>query len=235
MSNVLLNVEDLNTYYGKSHILQGISFSLSDNDCMAILGRNGAGKTTTLRSLVNLSKPDSGNVIFMDENLKNIKPYYIAEKGMTLVPENRGMFPSLTVEESLSIISQYNSNNLWTLPKIFELFPSLKHRLKNKSNELSGGEQQMLAISRALLTNPKLLLLDEPTQGLAPNIVNELFKALSSLLKSGLSIIIVEQNIKMALNLANKVSVIGKGKTKWTGSKSKFQNNTGVQKEWLGI
>ena len=235
MSNILLNVENLNTFYGKSHILQGVSFNLSSNDCMAILGRNGAGKTTTLRSIVNLTKPKSGNVIFVNENLKNKKPYYIAEKGMTLVPENRGMFHSLTVEESLNIVSKYDLNNLWSLAKIFELFPSLKRRLKNKSNELSGGEQQMLAISRALLTNPKLLLLDEPTQGLAPNIVNELFNALSNLLKSGLSIIIVEQNFRMALSLANKVTIIGKGKTKWTGSKVDFEDSKNIQKEWLGI
>jgi len=205
MSNVLLNVENLNTYYGKSHILQGISFSLSDNDCMAILGRNGAGKTTTLRSLVNLSKPDSGNVIFMDENLKNIKPYYIAEKGMTLVPENRGMFPSLTVEESLSIISQYNSNNLWTLPKIFELFPSLKHRLKNKSNELSGGEQQRACVARSLIKDPDIILADEPTGNLDPVASFELIKLFEEISKDGTSVLMASHNYNLIKGRGHRI------------------------------
>lgn len=234
MSKLLLKVKDLNTFYGKSHVLQGINLNISPNDCVALLGRNGAGKTTTLRSLVNLTKPKSGIVIFNNENLKNKTPYNIAYNGMTLVPENRGMFPSLTVEESLDIVKNYAKNSIWNKEKIIELFPTLKNRLKNQSSELSGGEQQMLAISRALLTNPKLLLLDEPTQGLAPNIVKELSNTLLNLLKDGLTIIIVEQNIKMALDIANKVSIIVKGETKWDGSKEEFIDNISEYKKWLG-
>tara|TARA_B100000686_G_scaffold143292_1_gene150828 strand:- start:27023 stop:27730 length:708 start_codon:yes stop_codon:yes gene_type:complete len=234
MSKLLLKVKDLNTFYGKSHVLQGINLNISPNDCVALLGRNGAGKTTTLRSLVNLTKPKSGIVIFNNENLKNKTPYSIACNGMTLVPENRGMFSSLTVEESLDIVKNYAKNALWNKDKIIELFPTLKNRLKNQSSELSGGEQQMLAISRALLTNPKLLLLDEPTQGLAPNIVKELSNTLLNLLKDGLTIIIVEQNIKMALDIANKVSIIVKGEIKWDGSKEEFIGNIPEYKKWLG-
>ena len=234
MSKLLLEVKDLNTFYGKSHVLQGINLNISSNDCLALLGRNGAGKTTTLRSLVNLTKPKSGTIIFNNENLKNKTVYNIAYKGMTLVPEYRGMFSSLTVDESLDIVKNSSINSSWSKENIMELFPALKNRLKNKSSDLSGGEQQMLAISRALLTNPKLLLLDEPTQGLAPNIINELSITLSNLLKDGLTIIIVEQNIKMALDIANKVSIIGKGETKWNGSKEKFTDNITEYKKWLG-
>jgi len=232
-NNILLEVKKLNTFYGKSHILQGINLELFSNDCMALLGRNGAGKTTTLRSLVNLTKPKSGIVNFNNENLKNKSAHYIAQRGMTLVPENRGMFPSLTVEESFNIAFNKTSSNLWNKDKVLDLFPALKNRLNNKSSELSGGEQQMLAISRALLTNPKLLLLDEPTQGLAPNIVNDLSKTLFNLIDTGLTIIIVEQNVKMATDLANKISIIGKGETKWSGSKSEFTKNLTKYKKWL--
>ena len=230
---MLLEVKNLNTFYGKSHILQGINLELFSNDCMAILGRNGAGKTTTLRSLVNLTKPKSGVVHFNNESLKNKSAHYIAQKGMTLVPENRGMFPSLTVEESFNIVFNKISSDLWNKDKVLDLFPALKNRLNNKSSELSGGEQQMLAISRALLTNPKLLLLDEPTQGLAPNIVNELSKTLFNLINAGITIIIVEQNVKMATDLANKISIIEKGETKWSGSKSEFTKNLTKYKKWL--
>ena len=230
---MLLEVKNLNTFYGKSHILQGINLELFSNDCMAILGRNGAGKTTTLRSLVNLTKPKSGMVHFNNESLKNKSPHYNAQKGMTLVPENRGMFPSLTVEESFNIVFNKISSDLWNKDKVLDLFPALKNRLNNKSSELSGGEQQMLAISRALLTNPKLLLLDEPTQGLAPNIVNELSKTLFNLMNAGITIIIVEQNVKMATDLANKISIIGKGETKWSGSKTEFTKNLTKYKKWL--
>jgi len=172
-------------------------------------------------------------VHFNNESLKNKSPHYIAQKGMTLVPENRGMFPSLTVEESFNIVFNKISSDLWNKDKVLDLFPALKNRLNNKSSELSGGEQQMLAISRALLTNPKLLLLDEPTQGLAPNIVNELSKTLFNLMNAGITIIIVEQNVKMATDLANKISIIGKGETKWSGSKTEFTKNLTKYKKWL--
>jgi len=234
MSKLLLEVKNLNTFYGKSHILQGIDLSIYNNDCLALLGRNGAGKTTTLRSLVNLTKPKSGTVFFNNENLKNKTPYTISSNGMTLVPEHRGMFSSLSVDESLDIVRYSSKNSPWSKESILELFPALKNRIKNKSSELSGGEQQMLAISRALLTNPRLLLLDEPTQGLAPNIVNELSNTLSNLLKDGLTIIIVEQNIKMAVDIANKVSIIVKGETKWDGTKEEFTDNIIKYKKWLG-
>ena len=229
----ILKIEKLNTYYGKSHILQGINFDLNKTGCLALLGRNGAGKTTTLRSIVNLTKPISGKVLFNKMDLKGLSTYQIAEKGLTMVPENRGMFSSLSVLESLNIIK--SDTKEWNIDRVLESFPQLKTKLQNNSASLSGGEQQMLAIGKALLTNPKLILLDEPTQGLAPNIVIELIEILKKILKEKSSLLIVEQNINMALEIATHISIIGKGETKWNGSKREFKNNISLHKEWIGI
>ena len=229
----ILKIEKLNTYYGKSHILQGINFDLNKTGCLALLGRNGAGKTTTLRSIVNLTRPISGKVLFNKIDLKGLSTYQIAEKGLTMVPENRGMFSSLSVLESLNIIK--SDTKEWNIDRVLESFPQLKTKLQNNSASLSGGEQQMLAIGKALLTNPKLILLDEPTQGLAPNIVIELIEILKKILKEKISLLIVEQNINMALEIATHISIIGKGETKWNGSKREFKNNISLHKEWIGI
>ena len=229
----ILKIEKLNTYYGKSHILQGVNFDLNKTGCLALLGRNGAGKTTTLRSIVNLTRPISGKVLFNKIDLKSLSTYQIAEKGLTMVPENRGMFSSLSVLESLNIIK--SDKKEWNIDRVLESFPQLKAKLQNNSASLSGGEQQMLAIGKALLTNPKLILLDEPTQGLAPNIVIELIEILKKILKEKISLLIVEQNINMALEIATHISIIGKGETKWNGSKREFKNNISLHKEWIGI
>ena len=229
----ILKIEKLNTYYGKSHILQGVNFDLNKTGCLALLGRNGAGKTTTLRSIVNLTRPISGKVLFNKMDLKGLSTYQIAEKGLTMVPENRGMFSSLSVLESLNIIK--SDKKEWNINRVLESFPQLKTKLQNNSASLSGGEQQMLAIGKALLTNPKLILLDEPTQGLAPNIVIELIEILKKILKEKISLLIVEQNINMALEIATHISIIGKGETKWNGSKREFKNNISLHKEWIGI
>ena len=229
----ILKIEKLNTYYGKSHILQGVNFDLNKTGCLALLGRNGAGKTTTLRSIVNLTKPISGKVLFNKMDLKGLSTYQIAEKGLTMVPENRGMFSTLSVLESLNIIK--SDKKEWNIDRVLESFPQLKTKLQNNSASLSGGEQQMLAIGKALLTNPKLILLDEPTQGLAPNIVIELIEILKKILKEKISLLIVEQNINMALEIATHISIIGKGETKWNGSKREFKNNISLHKEWIGI
>ena len=229
----ILKIEKLNTYYGKSHILQGINFDLNKTGCLALLGRNGAGKTTTLRSIVNLTRPISGKVLFNKIDLQGLSTYQIAEKGLTMVPENRGMFSSLSVLESLNIIK--SNKKEWDIDRVLESFPQLKTKLQNNSASLSGGEQQMLAIGKALLTNPKLILLDEPTQGLAPNIVMELIEILKNILKEKISLLIVEQNINMALEIATHISIIGKGETKWNGSKREFKNNISLHKEWIGI
>jgi len=229
----ILKIEKLNTYYGKSHILQGVDFDLNKTGCLALLGRNGAGKSTTLRSIVNLTKPVSGKITFNNIDLEGLSTYEIAEIGLTMVPENRGMFSSLSVLESLNIINNNKKN--WNIDRVLEAFPQLKTKLNNNSISLSGGEQQMLAIGKALMTNPKLILLDEPTQGLAPNIVKELISILKNILKEKISLLIVEQNVNMALEIANQISILGKGVTKWNGSKVDFKKNISHHKEWIGI
>ena len=229
----ILKIEKLNTYYGKSHILQGVDFDLNKTGCLALLGRNGAGKSTTLRSIVNLTKPVSGKITFNNIDLEGLSTYEIAEIGLTMVPENRGMFSSLSVLESLNIIN--NNNKTWNIDRVLEAFPQLKTKLNNNSISLSGGEQQRVAIARALMTNPKLILLDEPTQGLAPNIVKELITILKNILKEKISLLIVEQNVNMALEIANQISILGKGVTKWNGSKLDFKKNISHHKEWIGI
>ena len=229
----ILKIEKLNTYYGKSHILQGVDFDLNKTGCLALLGRNGAGKSTTLRSIVNLTKPVSGKITFNNIDLEGLSTYEIAEIGLTMVPENRGMFSSLSVLESLNIIN--NNKKTWNIDRVLEAFPQLKTKLNNNSISLSGGEQQMLAIGKALMTNPKLILLDEPTQGLAPNIVKELITILKNILKEKISLLIVEQNVNMALEIANQISILGKGVTKWNGSKVDFKKNISHHKEWIGI
>ena len=229
----ILKIEKLNTYYGKSHILQGVDFDLNKTGCLALLGRNGAGKSTTLRSIVNLTKPVSGKITFNNIDLEGLSTYEIAEIGLTMVPENRGMFSSLSVLESLNIIN--NNNKTWNIDRVLEAFPQLKTKLNNNSISLSGGEQQMLAIGKALMTNPRLILLDEPTQGLAPNIVKELISILKNILKEKISLLIVEQNVNMALEIANQISILGKGVTKWNGSKVDFKKNISHHKEWIGI
>ena len=231
----ILSLDNVNTFYGKSHILQGITFDLKKPGCLALLGRNGAGKTTTLRSIVNLTRPSSGKISFSNNSLMNLSTYKIAKLGLTLVPENRGMFSSLSVEESLNIVDTNFDNIKWNKERVLETFPQLKLKLRNNSSSLSGGEQQMLAIGKALLTNPKLILLDEPTQGLAPNIVIQLTDILKDIIQEGISIIIVEQNVNMALKIANHVVIIGKGITKWKGNKETFLNNMQKHKEWIGI
>jgi branched-chain amino acid transport system ATP-binding protein len=213
--------------------LQGVDFDLNKTGCLALLGRNGAGKSTTLRSIVNLTKPVSGKITFNNIDLEGLSTYEIAEIGLTMVPENRGMFSSLSVLESLNIINNNNKN--WNIDRVLEAFPQLKTKLNNNSMSLSGGEQQMLAIGKALMTNPKLILLDEPTQGLAPNIVKELISILKNILKEKISLLIVEQNVNMALEIANQISILGKGVTKWNGSKVDFKKNISHHKEWIGI
>ena len=231
----MIKVSNLSKQYVERAAIDNISFEVESGEIVGFLGPNGAGKTTTLRSIVNLTKPSSGDIIFNNNNLKNLSTYKIAKLGLTLVPENRGMFNSLSVEESLNIVDINISNIKWNKERVLESFPQLKLKLKNNSSSLSGGEQQMLAISKALLTNPKLILLDEPTQGLAPNIVIQLTNIFKDIIKEGISLLIVEQNVNMALEIANHVTIVGKGETKWTGTKEKFLKDIQKHKEWIGI
>ncbi|HYA58748.1 MAG TPA: ABC transporter ATP-binding protein [Burkholderiaceae bacterium] len=210
-----LEVRDVNTFYGKSHILHAVSLSVAEGQMVALLGRNGAGKTTTMRSIMGLTPARSGIVRIFGQECTDWTPFRIASLGVGFVPEGRRVFANLSVEENLLVPLQRPGP--WTVHKIFELFPRLAQRRQNKGRQLSGGEQQMLAIARALLINPKLLLLDEPSQGLAPRIVQEVFQVISRLRDEGMSILLVEQNVRATVNIANVAFVLDDGRIVFEG------------------
>ena len=234
MSAACLTIDSLHSYYGESHILRGISFTVAESSVVALLGRNGAGKTTALRSLMNLIPPRAGTVTFRGDNITRRPTYAIVRLGMTLVPEHRGMFPSLTVLETLRI-AERRSDGDWTIERVLAIFPRLAERLNNRTLQLSGGEQQMLAIGRALLLHPRLLLLDEPTEGLAPIIVNDLLGNLLLLKQAGVAMLLVEQNVGFAAKLADEAIVLGKGEIRWSGPITSLDMESAVAQTWLGV
>jgi branched-chain amino acid transport system ATP-binding protein len=210
VSAIVLKAEDLQTFYGKSHILHGVSLEVREGEIVTLLGRNGAGKTTTLRSLVGLTPPRQGRVEIFGKDTTYWRGFRIARLGVGYVPEGRRIFPNLTVLENLTVpISRPGS---WTIPRILELFPNLAERRESWARQLSGGEQEMLAIARALLLNPRLLLLDEPSQGLAPLLVRDVFRTVASMREQGISILLVEQNARFGLEVADRVYVLNDGK-----------------------
>jgi len=235
----MLEISDLQSGYGETQVLFDVSLELSQGSLHTILGRNGAGKTTTLKTIMGLIKPKSGNILFEGNNIAGCEPYNIAGRGVAYVPETRDIFPSLTVLENLELtatrFASPDHKDGWTLGRIYELFPRLQERPDNYGNEVSGGEQQMLAIARALLMNPKLLILDEPTEGLAPIIVKQIHEQLKALKETGLTIILVEQNFGFAVSLADEVSVMGKGQIQWHGRPDEIRTNREVQQQWLGV
>ena len=220
MSGVVLVAEGLHTYYGKSHILHGIGLEVREGEIVTLLGRNGAGKTTTLRSLMGLTPAREGVVRIFGRATTDWPPYRIAGLGVGFVPEGRRIFPNLTVEENLKVPA--DRPGPWTIARIFELFPRLRQRRTNKGRQLSGGEQEMLSISRALLLNPKLLLLDEPSQGLAPLIVQEVFKVVASARREGISVLLVEQNVRAAVEIADRAYVLDDGRVVYSGPAAAF-------------
>ncbi len=236
MSDALLSVQDINTYYGHSHILQGVSMHIAQGRAVAILGRNGAGKTTTLHSIMGLIKPRSGKIIFAEHDTTKLPAYEIARLGIGFVPETRGIFPSLSVLEHLTLAKPHNgAKRNWTLEKVFTMFPRLAERKSHGGTQLSGGEQQMLSIARALLTEPRLLVLDEPTEGLAPTIVTEIGSTLAALKQAGTSVLLVEQNYRFATALADEVYVLGKGRIRWHGTTSELEQQPEIKHTWLGV
>lgn len=216
MTNYALTAEGLHTYYGKSHILHGVSLKVEDGKITTILGRNGAGKSTTLRSLVGLTPAREGHITIFGQDTTRLPPYAIAEMGVGFVPEGRKIFPSLTVEENLKV--PVDRPGYWTIDTIYELFPRLKERRNNKGRQMSGGEQEMLSIARALLLNPKLLILDEPSQGLAPLIVREVFRIIVRMRESGIAVLLVEQNVRMTLEVADYAYVLNDGEVAFEGT-----------------
>ena len=220
MSGVALEAEGLHTFYGKSHILHGVGLEVREGEIVTLLGRNGAGKTTTLRSLVGLTHARQGAVHIFGQTTTDWQPYRIAALGVGYVPEGRRIFANLTVEENLKV--PLERPGPWTVARIYELFPRLSERRANKGRQLSGGEQEMLAIARALLLNPKLLLLDEPSQGLAPLIVQEVFKVVTSARQQGISVLLVEQNVRAAVEIADRAYVLDDGKVVYSGAAAEF-------------
>ncbi len=232
----MLELIDIHTYYGESYVLQGLSMSVEEGSVVALLGRNGMGKTTTIRSIIGFKPPRRGTIRFKGQEITDAKSYRIAQLGIGLVPQGRQIFPSLSVQENLTMSARGNRKSFsWDLQGVYSLFPALRSRAKNRGNQLSGGEQQMLAIGRALMTNPDLLLMDEPSEGLAPVIVRELTQTIAQLKDRGFSILLVEQNLPMALELADYVYVIDRGQIVYEALPEEFRSNTEIQAKYLGV
>lgn len=230
---MILQVEEVHGYYGKSHILQGVSLQVDAGEVITLLGRNGAGKTTTLKSIVGVVPPAPGRVVFDGQEVSHLPPHKIAARGVCLVPEHRGIFKLLTVEENLTMAARRES--AWGLEDVYQIFPRLKERRKNGGGQLSGGEQQMLAIARALMTNPRLLMLDEPVEGLAPVIVDEIVAQIKLIKATGIPIILVEQNLEVCTQLADRHYIIEQGRVVYTGTNTEFLADDGVKDRYLGV
>jgi branched-chain amino acid transport system ATP-binding protein len=216
----LLDVRGLNGWYGKSHILQGIDLIVPDGGLVALLGRNGSGKTTTMRALTGLLPRIEGEIVFAGESIAGAATHSIALRGVSLVPEHRGIFATLTVEENLHLAARRGSP--WSMADVFSMFPALAERRRTAGGKLSGGEQQMLSIGRALATGPRLLLLDEPTEGLAPVIVERLVELIKELKNSGLSMLLVEQSLEVCMAVADRLLIIDGGRIVWQGTSSEL-------------
>ena len=229
-----LAVRDLHAYYGESHVLQGVSLDVADSESVALLGRNGAGKTTTISAIVGFVRPRGGIVRVGDRDVTGKAPHQVAAAGVALVPQGRRVFADLTVLENLTIAARSNGGG-WDLARVIGLFPSLERRLANRGDELSGGEQQMVAIGRALLRDPALLLLDEPSEGLAPKLVNEVGDALVKLRESGLALLLVEQNLALATRVAQRVYVMNKGTIVFSGTTAELAAAGDVEARYLGV
>jgi branched-chain amino acid transport system ATP-binding protein len=231
----MLDLENVNAYYGDSHILHGVSLAVNEGEVVCLLGRNGAGKTTTILTIMGYLKPRPGRIRYRGRDTAALPPYAVARLGFGFVPQERGIFPSLTVRENLTVFARGTAGGRWTLERILELFPSLRARERNLGFQLSGGEQQMLSIARALMLNPSLLLLDEPSEGLAPLIVQDIVEVLRNLKREGLAILLVEQNLRTALAVADRHHVMNKGEICFTGSSSELEGNEFVLRNYLSV
>ena len=230
-----LEVRGIHTFYGSSHILQGVSLAVRPGSVVALLGRNGAGKTTLIRSIMGLTPPRRGEILFRGQRLAGIAPERIAQLGVGLVPQGHRIFRSLTVRENLAVIARGGATGRWTTEAAFQLFPRLGERHAQLAGTLSGGEQQMLAIARALVANPELLLMDEPSEGLAPQIVREVGRVIGQLKAEGLSTLLVEQHIRSALRVADYVYVMSRGQIVYEGTPADLKARHEVLQQHLGV
>jgi branched-chain amino acid transport system ATP-binding protein len=237
LASEALIVQGVDTYYGDSHVLHGIGFALQSGKLLGLLGRNGAGKTTCMATIMGFLKPRRGAISLFGEPVAGLAPEAIARKGICLVPQGRRVFRSLTVHENLDVARQARAeiSKPWTIERVFDVFPRLKERHAQHAGSLSGGEQQMLAIGRALMGNPRVLLMDEPSEGLAPQIVQEVGRTIAQLKAEGLSIVLVEQNIKLTLDLADDVVIVNTGAVVFNGTAAETRANTAVISQHLGV
>ena len=233
MAEPALALADVHTFYGDSHVLHGVSLGVAPGEVVAILGRNGMGKTTLIRSVVGFTPPRRGRVAFNGRDVTDWSPSRRIALGMALVPQGRRVFVSLTVRENLAVAR--GGRGLWSLERVYELFPRLRDRARNRAHRLSGGEQQMLAIGRALMSNPSLLLMDEPTEGLAPLMVREVGRVIGELKRAGLSILLVEQNLPMAAAVADRVLVLSRGEIVYSGTPAALLADDAVTSRYLGV
>jgi len=231
----MLHVADIHAYYGQSHVLQGVSLDVGRGEVVSLLGRNGSGKTTTLLTIMGYLSPAPGSITYDGVEIGGLPPYRISRMGLGFVPQERGIFPSLTVLENLTVAARKGQRGEWTLERVLGLFPRLRERAANRGSQLSGGEQQMLSIGRALLLNPSLLILDEPSEGLAPLIVQEIIAILHEVRAGGLPILIVEQNIRAAFAVADRHYILSKGAVCFTGTTEELRNNEAMLHQHLGV
>ena len=229
----LLSVESIHAHYGKSHVLQGVSLQVREGELVTLLGRNGAGKTTTLKTIAGVMQPTQGQVRFGGESLQRLATHQVARRGVCLVPEHRGIFKLLTVEENLLLAQRKKSP--WQLPDVYRIFPRLQERRANGGGQLSGGEQQMLSIGRALMNAPRLLMLDEPVEGLAPVIVEEIVSQLKTIKAAGVTILLVEQNLEVCTQLADRHYIIEQGAIVHEASNADFLADAAVKDRYLGV
>lgn len=231
----MLDVENINTYYWASHILRDVSLTVPQGSIVAMLGRNGMGKTTIIRSIMGLTPPRDGVIRFKDEKISGLEPYQISRRGISLVPQGRIVFPSLTVKENLQIGARETKNgDSWNLTKVYDLFPILKERQSFHANLLSGGEQQMLAVARSLMTNPDLLIMDEPSEGLAPRVIKQIGDVITGL-KGKLTVFLAEQNFNMAISVADYVYIVSNGSIVYESKPEELRDNEEIKQSCLGV
>ncbi|MFQ6079112.1 MAG: ABC transporter ATP-binding protein [Thermodesulfobacteriota bacterium] len=230
----MLEVNDIHTYYGRSHVLQGISLDVREGEVICLLGRNGAGKTTTIRSIMGFVHPASGSITFEGKKISTTEPFEISRMGIGYVPQDRRIFPTLTVRDNLEVIER-KAEGGWTVEKIFETFPILESLKNRKGKHLSGGEQQILAVARPLMTNPKLLLLDEPSEGLAPLIVKTIAQLIHEIVKTGISVLLAEQNMRFAMRVAKRGYIINKGLIHHQGSMEELKEDKEIIGRYLAV
>ncbi|AOZ02482.1 ABC transporter ATP-binding protein [Cupriavidus sp. USMAHM13] len=233
----LLSVEGLHAHYGKSHILHGVDFHVEQGEVVSLLGRNGAGRSTTLKAIMGLVPPSAGRIRLRGRDLAGAAPYAICRSGIAFVPEEREVFANLSVDENLRMGEQRAQQGApkWTVEQMFDYFPRLKERRNTKAGSLSGGEQQMLTMCRSLLGNPLLILIDEPTEGLAPKIVQVVGEAIADIHRRGVSVVLVEQKLAIALKVSNRVCVMGHGRIVYEGTPAQLTANTQLMKDWLAV